>query len=59
RVRALPAELPTELVLLLRLRNIQLYQLMHKKCLPAERDEGWQQRAAKLARGIRADEPLG
>jgi amicoumacin kinase len=58
RVRALPAELRTELPLLLRLRDLQLYQLMHKKRLPAERDEGWHDRAAKLARRIRADEPL-
>jgi len=59
RVRALPAGLSNELPLLLRLRNIQLYQLMHKKHLPADRDEGWHERAAKLARRIRAEDPLG
>jgi Ser/Thr protein kinase RdoA (MazF antagonist) len=59
RVRALPVGLDTELPLLLRLRNMQLYQLMHKKRLPADRDEGWHERAAKLARRIRTEEPLG
>jgi len=58
RVRALPVGLQTELPLLLRLRNIQLYQLMHKKHLPADRDEGWHGRAATLARQIRAEDPL-
>ena len=59
RVRALPVGLSTELSLLLQLRNMQLYQLMHKKRLPADRDEGWHERAAKLARRIRTEEPLG
>jgi amicoumacin kinase len=59
RVRALPVGLDTELPLLLRLRNLQLYQLMHKKHLPVDRDEGWHERAAKLARRIRAEDPLG
>jgi Ser/Thr protein kinase RdoA (MazF antagonist) len=58
RVRALPPRFQTELPLLLLLRELQLYQLMHKKRVLADRDEGWRERAAGLAQEIRSEAAL-
>jgi Ser/Thr protein kinase RdoA (MazF antagonist) len=58
RVRELPPRFRTELPLLLLLRELQLYQLMHKKRAPADRDQGWHERAAALAQAIRSEAAL-
>ena len=53
RVRPLPPSFHEELPLLLLLRDLQLYQLMHKKRHPADRDAGWNTRVASLGTRIR------
>lgn len=57
QVRAVSPAFDEEVRLLLLLRDIQLYQLVHKKTAPADRDAHWLTRATTLSRRIRAGTP--
>lgn len=59
QVRSLPQDFQSELRMLLELRDIQIYQLIHKKNEKKYRDDKWLARATSLARRIRSGEPTG
>jgi Ser/Thr protein kinase RdoA (MazF antagonist) len=55
--RPLPPSFHDELRQLLLLRDMQLYQLIHKKTAPTDRSASWLSHAARLAQRIRNAEP--
>ena len=57
-VRPLPADFATDIRRFLLLRDMQIYQVIHKKTAAAQRDDRWQQRAAMMAERIRREEPV-